>query len=402
MSMEIPSAVLRSHDSLTARVSFSALSNIKNRRDGLRLLFVTPRFFPLMGGVESHVYEVARRMAQQNVTVTVLTTDPTGDLEPSETIEDVEVVRVRAYPANRDYYYAPHIYDRMIKGTWDLVHLQSYHTLVAPLAMYAAHRAHTPYVVTFHGGGHSSTIRNRGRSLQQRFLRPLLARAERLVTLAEFEKTFFKTQLQLPDEKFVTIPNGCDLPQLPAAERPPTDPDLIISIGRLERYKGHQRVIAAMPYLLKQRPDARLWVLGTGPYESELKEQVEALGLSTRVRIEGIPPEKRNQMARELSRAGLVVLLSDFETHPIGILEALSLQRPVLLAETSGLRELVEHEYGRGISLASTPPQVAAAMFEQLTMPRAPKEIQLPTWDDCTTNLLDLYGSVLRRCECAF
>jgi glycosyltransferase involved in cell wall biosynthesis len=170
----------------------------------------------------------------------------------------------------------------------------------------------------------------------------------------------------------------------------------------LERYKGHQRVIAAMPYLLTQRPNARLWVLGTGPYEPELRQQVQELGLTTRVRIEGIPPERRNQMARELSCAALVVLLSDFETHPIGILEALSLKRPVLVAETSGLQELVEHGYARGVALDSTPEQVAAGMLEQMTMPSASKEIQLPTWDDCTSSLLDLYRSVLRRYECAF
>ena len=39
----------------------------------LRLLMVTPRYFPYVGGVETHVYEVARRLADVGVEVTVLT-----------------------------------------------------------------------------------------------------------------------------------------------------------------------------------------------------------------------------------------------------------------------------------------------------------------------------------------
>ena len=33
----------------------------------MRLLMVTPRYFPLMGGVETHVHEVARRLARRGV-----------------------------------------------------------------------------------------------------------------------------------------------------------------------------------------------------------------------------------------------------------------------------------------------------------------------------------------------
>jgi len=57
----------------------------------------------------------------------------------------------------------------------DLVHVQSYHTLVAPLAMLRALLLRVPYVVTFHGGGHSLGHRNRARRLQRRFLRPCCA-----------------------------------------------------------------------------------------------------------------------------------------------------------------------------------------------------------------------------------
>ena len=119
----------------------------------LRVLMVTPRFFPDVGGVETHVYEVARRLARASVDITILTTDRSGQLPTSEPLEGVTVRRVRAWPEQRDYYFAPEITRVITQGSWDVVHCQSYHTLVAPMAMLAALRAHIPYVVTFHGGG---------------------------------------------------------------------------------------------------------------------------------------------------------------------------------------------------------------------------------------------------------
>lgn len=359
----------------------------------LRVLMVTPRFFPFMGGVENHVYEVARRMVQDNVVVTVLTTDPTLELNKKETLQKVEILRVPAYPADRDFYWAPGLTEHIRAGAWDVVHIQSYHTLVAPLAMYAALRAHIPYVVTFHSGGNSSLLRNRVRGVQHKLLRPLLVRAKKLVTIADFERELLEKHLGLPDENFVTIPNGCDLPQL-AGIPPAVQPNLIASIGRLERYKGHQRVIAALPLVLEKKPDAHLWIAGSGPYEDELRNLARELGVAEHVSIVAIPPQDRSLMARSLARAALVVLLSDYETHPIAVLEALSLKRPVLVSETSGLKELVERGSARGIAPGSTAQQIADAIVQQLNNPFVPQNVVLPTWDECTKNLLDLYRAV--------
>lgn len=362
----------------------------------LRVLMVTPRYFPQMGGVENHVYQVARRLAHAGTDVTVLTTDPDQSLKAEEELAGVKIRRVQAWPANRDYYYAPQIRQIIRRGAWDVVHLQSYHTLVAPLTMYAAWRAGIPYVVTFHGGGHSSAWRNRLRGLQQTLLRPLLAGAARLVAVANFEVNYYGQRLGLAPERFVLIPNGCDLAssELPAVDRSAT---LLMSVGRLERYKGHHRMIAAMPYILAHYPDARLRIVGEGPYKSELIMQAAMLGLSDRIEIGGIPATERGRMAATIASASLVTLLSNYETHPIAALEALALKRPVLVADTSGLRELAQRGLARAVPLASTPQAVAAAVIEQLRNPLIPARLDLPTWDDCARELLLLYRSVTGR-----
>lgn len=367
---------------------------IANPPHKMRVLIVTPRFLPFTGGVENHVYETARRMARDGLDVTVLTADPTRTLPAKETIDGISVERVPAWPSNRDYYFAPRLYRRVQRGDWDLVHIQSYHTLTQPLAMLAAARAKIPYVVTFHGGGHSSALRNRLRRLQRWLLRPLLRRAARLIAVARFEIRAYGEELGLPPERFALIPNGCDLP--PAPQDVVKDPaPLIIAVGRLEAYKGHQRILAALPDVLKARPTARLWIVGAGPYESQLHALAAQLGVTEAVRIQAIPPGERAAMSAALAPASLFVLLSDFETHPISALEALSLGIPALVSHTSGLAELAEQGYAASLPLTSTPPQVAKAILAQLDHPQLPTHLDLPTWEDCYYNLVALYSEVL-------
>jgi glycosyltransferase involved in cell wall biosynthesis len=233
-------------------------------------------------------------------------------------------------------------------------------------------------------------------------LRPLLARAERLVAVARFEIELFGKELRVPAGRFALIPNGSDLPKVTQAGSPPGDHHtLIASVGRLERYKGHQRVIAALPTVLERRPDARLWIAGEGPYEPALRRLAERLGVADHVEIRGIPAAERQRMAAELSRAALVVLLSEYETHPLAVIEALSLGCPVLVADNSGLSELARKGLARAIPLNSSDRQVGMAVLEQLSQPRRAVNLELPTWDDCAADLLALYRSVARRPVCA-
>src|SRR5207253_10146290 len=115
--------------------------------------------------------------------------------------------------------------------------------------------------------GHAPQVRTRVRGLKRSALRPLLARARKLVAVSEFEAEFFARELHLPADRFATIQNG-------AAMAPPTepvtiDPDapVILSLGRLERYKGHHRVIEALPKVLEEFPGASLRIVGVGQYE---------------------------------------------------------------------------------------------------------------------------------------
>lgn len=363
----------------------------------LRVLMVTPRYFPFMGGVETHVHEVGRRLAASGVDICVLTSDPIGNLPVHEEIEGMRIWRVRGYPPKLDLYIAPEIANVVGAEHWDILHCQSYHTFVAPLAMAAALHHHVPYVVTFHSGGHSSSWRNAIRQTQWTMLRPLFARADRLIGVSEFEAEAFRTTLHLPPEQFVVIPNGGKLPDVAASTQEETDDDakLILAVGRLEKYKGHQRVIAAMPDVLQRFPKAHLIVVGGGPYEPQLRQQIADMQLAEHVTVRAIPANERQAMAELMARANLITLFSDYEAHPIAVMEAIALGKPVLGTQTSGLQELADKGWIQMIPLTALPSEAATAIIAQLESPMIPPQVTLPTWDDCAESLLHVYESVV-------
>ena len=227
----------------------------------IRVLMVCPRYLPEAGGTEMHVYEVTRRLsALGSFEITVLTTDRSRRLPRQEVVAGIPVLRVPSWPRKRDYYLAPGIAAVIRRGRWDLVHCQGIHTPVPLLAMLSARRAGIPYLVTFHTGGHSSRLRNAMRTTQWRLAGPLLRNAVSLVAVSRFEAAALARHARLGDKRVIMIRNGGALPS-PRTGTVPV-PGRIVSSGRLERYKGHHRVIEALPYVMREIPEAHLLILG--------------------------------------------------------------------------------------------------------------------------------------------
>jgi len=361
----------------------------------MRLALTTPRYPPLLGGTETHVYEVGRRLAASGHDVTVLTTDPHGTLPVSEVHEGVTVRRFAARPRNGDLCWSPDLLAAVGSGGFDLVHVQGAHTLLAPTVLRAARGAGVPAVVTFHTGGHSSRLRSSLRSVQWRALRRGLRGAAALVAVSEHEVGIFARAAAIDPARIHVIRNGCD--PLPVAGTPPlfSGQPLIVAVGRLERYKGHHRLIAAMAELLPRRPEAHLVLVGRGTYEDQLRKQAERLGVGPAVSFTSFDHQARDGLGALVSAAHVVALLSDYEAHPVAVLEALALGRRVLVADAPGLSELAPYELVTVVDPAWGPGALAHALEETAEAPAAPAPA-LPTWDDTTSALGRLYDDVLR------
>jgi glycosyltransferase involved in cell wall biosynthesis len=360
----------------------------------IRVLMVTARFLPDLGGTETHVHEVTRRIATRgDLELTVLTTDRWGTRPMREAFKGFEVVRCRAYPRNRDYYFAPGIYSHVLSGNYNLVHCQGIHTAVPVLAMMAARRGRIPYLVTLHTGGHSSYIRRRLRNVQWHAVGPLLRSAEVIVAVSRFEQRLFQNACHLDRSRCRIIQNGGNI--LESTQQADVIPGRIVSCGRLERYKGHQRVIEALPIVQQSVPGATLQILGSGPYENHLRSLVKTLGLEASVTIEYISPYHRERMARVLGNSAVVASLSEYEAHPVAIMEALTMGIPTVGLDTAGTGDLVEDGLVRGVPRDASPAMIARALIAALESERGCCSARLATWDSVAADLAHIYMDIV-------
>ncbi len=359
----------------------------------LRVAMVSSRYLPYLGGVETHVNEIARRIAARGLDLTVLTTDLTGKLPPVEHDGPLTVRRYAAWPSWADLYVSPTLVRQIGRGGYDLVHVQGVNNFLPPLALAAAQRSGIPTVATFHTGGHSSRVRTMVRRAQWQALRPLLRRTKGLVAVCHFEVEIFARRLGLEPQKIRLIRNGAE--PLPVGDSVPevSGSPLVCSVARLERYKGHHRLIAAMPALLDLTPDAHLAVIGRGSFEHQLRRQAARLQVEHAVTFTSFETAQREALGALLRSCDVFALMSDYEANPVAVMEALALGRKVVVADTSGLSELASEGLATAV-LPNASPRVLAGVLAQVAARPDPVAPDLPTWDDCADQLLGLYEEI--------
>jgi glycosyltransferase involved in cell wall biosynthesis len=125
-------------------------------------------------------------------------------------------------------------------------------------------------------------------------------------------------------------------------------------VGRLSREKGHRFLIAAMPEIVAQEPEAQLLVVGAGPLEAELRAQVEAFGLAKRVRFLGHLQDVRTAY----SRMDMLVVPSLSEAFPLVALEGMVMELPIVGAAAGGISEIILD----GVTGLLVPPGDSAAL----------------------------------------
>jgi glycosyltransferase involved in cell wall biosynthesis len=107
----------------------------------------------------------------------------------------------------------------------------------------------------------------------------------------------------------------------------------------------------------------------------------------------GFGPERRASLGQLVADADVFCLLSEYEAHPVAVMEAVGAGTKALVADTSGLSELGRAGLATTIALKATPEQVAATVLAMAAAPSTARP-SIPTWDDCTDQLHRLYREV--------
>ena len=99
-------------------------------------------------------------------------------------------------------------------------------------------------------------------------------------------------------------------------------------------------------------------------------------------------------MGQVIASAGVMTLLSDYEAHPVAVMEALTAGRPAVVSRTSGLTELADLGWAVGVDQHASPEETARAIERQIEDPLLPDPADLPTWETCVAGVADTYDSI--------
>lgn len=149
---------------------------------------------------------------------------------------------------------------------------------------------------------------------------------------------------------------------------PGADPDeqaVIVVVGRIERAKGQDILIEALPAILAAVPEAHIRLVGSdGGLADLLARRASELGVAERVALEGARP--REELPSIYRSAAVCAVPSRFEAFGYTCVEAMACGRPVVAARAGGLAEIVSDGVDGRLVSPEDPQALADVLIELL------------------------------------
>ena len=262
---------------------------------------------------------------------------------------------------------APLVAERALSAGCSRLHAH-FASLPAVTAMLTSILAGLPFTFT----AHAKDIFLRGRS--RRLLRLMIVRAERVVTVSEFNQRWLADLAGpcVPCERIVRIYNGVDLERFaPSSSRMSDDPPLILAIGRLVDKKGFADLVEACAILHGAGLSFRCEIVGKGPLREDLERRIAEHALAGIVRLAGPLPQA--EVSRRLRSAALLaapcVIGKDGNRDglPQVILEAMASGLPLVATRVTGIPEAVQDGVTGKVVEPGRPALLADALAELIS-----------------------------------
>jgi glycosyltransferase involved in cell wall biosynthesis len=169
-----------------------------------------------------------------------------------------------------------------------------------------------------------------------RWMQKVILKSASIIAVSRYIYDNFKS-LGFPEHRIFKIPNGIELPELPAEKKQFGRHCLFV--GNLHRpIKGFPTLLKAWKTVIEQFPDARLTVVGGGVGDELLKD-VQEMGILTRIEFVG-----RSENVRDyLRRSDIFVLPSKREGMSNALIEAMAYGLACIATDISGNQDLIEN-----------------------------------------------------------
>ena len=131
------------------------------------------------------------------------------------------------------------------------------------------------------------------------------------------------------------IPNACTFK---TTEKADLSQKCVLAVGRLEEQKGFDRLLDIWSLLATNMPGWKLVIVGSGPLHDNLQKQVDSLGISDSVILQG----SVKNMNDIYLQASILAMTSHYEGLPMALLEAQAFGIPmVAYACKCGPRDII-------------------------------------------------------------
>ena len=217
-------------------------------------------------------------------------------------------------------------------------------------AHFAGIAARTAYwIKQFYGIGYSFTGHANDIFCETDFpvsLDELVKEARLVVTETDYSRDWLRRRCPAWARKIERVYNGIYREEFSGTDSIPAEPPEIVSVGRLIEKKGFGELIEACGMLRERGVEHRCRIVGAGPLEGVLTEQIERMGLQDIVTLEG--SRKEAEVMEYLKRGRLFALActrdpdGGSDNLPTVIMEAMATGLPVVSTRVAGIPEMIE------------------------------------------------------------
>jgi glycosyltransferase involved in cell wall biosynthesis len=307
-------------------------------------------FLPFFGGMGRYLADVSRRLPEDSHVVF----SPCDNSLPNH---------IRVTPAFREAFHNLSFsfwLHRSIDRLIDRHALSRINIQCGPGGLFLLKKVRVPVVATCYHTWWQQAQYLRAQFWKRLFIpfeRLTYRRAGRIVCISEDSQAILAGPYRIPGEKLTVIPPGVDTRRffpLPGIRKLPNS---LLYVGRIDRRKGVDFLMRAMPEVVRQIPDCVLYVGGIGKDLPFLKGYVRANGLERNVQfLEFIAEELLNSWYNKVQCA---VVPSVFEGFGLTVVEAMAAGTSVVSTRVDSIRRIVQDgvcgflvDYGDTASLA--------------------------------------------------
>jgi len=358
----------------------------------MRVIHVTPRYFPNMGGVEVVVQKICETLVKKEIQAVVYSIDRSDDLAAIQSVNGVLVKRFN--PIVSDPLYLPEMkfVASLRRENADIIHVHNVHTL-PPLIVALFSRGNRKLLLQphYHRYGQSPFRHSMFELYKKTACSRIFSRTHGIIVNSEYEKEIFAENFPKA-RNVLLVPEGIDVDEFKFVKRKPEEPKRILYVGALARYKNVDKIITGFAYLVKKESGSfRLVIVGDGPERGSLVNLVQSLGISGFV--EWKSKLCRQELLREYSKASVFVMFSPLESFSRVVYEALVVGVPAVVLDFGALKPLVASGFAEGVASLSAK-DVAHAMLtaSEKTYSRLSEDAGVfLDWRSYSERLVDIY-----------